>query len=204
MNDITLKDLHPIFTDCCAKENTRYAIARPWVSGGFVYATDGIICVRQPSDGPDSPQPDGATWPPAGDVYDVYGDMETSRIIQIPPLELEASECTDKCEACRGRKYISFDTHGRGAITCEQCDGLGTYTWQQWPVIKFGHLMFFNGRYISILLNHGIVAFRVGFSPRHVGPAIGRFKLDVIEGVLAGMAGSAEPDIDLTELKVVL
>jgi hypothetical protein len=49
--------MHPIFLDCCAREEGRYSVERPWVSRGYRYATNGMICVRQATADAETPNP---------------------------------------------------------------------------------------------------------------------------------------------------
>lgn len=133
----TIPDLHPIFASCCAKEDGRYKISKPFARGGFVYATDGRRAVRQPYEGPDF-----GDGPDVGQVF--VGEWETrptplpnappewgphicpecDRVPSKPCAECCGSGETECCECGADRECPDCD--GKGKNPCEDCDGAGT------------------------------------------------------------------------------
>ena len=111
--DITFDDLPLIFAECASKEDTGYTITRPWRKGGYVYATDGHMCVRMRRRGRQTPAAQG-NFPCAADL-DWGRDMYRKKSVAPAP------DCG--CEA----KYVQLlKRHGarlylpkkRGRHTC--------------------------------------------------------------------------------------
>ena len=52
-----LAEVPPIFYDCCTDDPplyvNRFDFSKPYVRGGYIYATNGCICVRVKTDEPD-------------------------------------------------------------------------------------------------------------------------------------------------------
>jgi len=110
-----MSDIHPIFADCCAKEDSRYAMQSPWIAGGYRYATDGRIIVREATTEPDtshetnrrSPDPTQLGWNKARLV-------ELKLPTSIPdPMLVKCLDCMNwpkkerqHCETCNGTETI--------------------------------------------------------------------------------------------------
>lgn len=141
-------NLHPIFAECVASpdEEMRYALKAPFVRGGFVYATDGRICVRAKSDAPDTegqfPDTAGLGW-----------NRDTSVVIALP--EQLPEQPVNKCTGCKGNGFVQCDFGHEHS--CEDCDGKGNV--RPTVRVKVGESDI-NLRWASILKRHGCVLYK--------------------------------------------
>jgi hypothetical protein len=137
-------ELPQIFRDCCHKANGRYAMTKPFASGGFIYATDGRICVRMPLVGELDGQEEGTKPDPSTVGWEGPFYSEAS---PVPEL---ASDETVKCSCCNGR-----GEHDCG-VGCEDCDCTGEI--QIIKATKVGCVNLGNN-YLRILAQHGAAIF---------------------------------------------
>ena len=123
--------IHPILAECCARENSRYAMAALFRFGPHVCATDGRVAVRQMTDA--EVPPVIADFPPIGDLG---WDRTRASIGLAPeppaPVLTPCKECGGKgkiekrkCEECDGTGEVECGECGRDH-DCEECDGKGT------------------------------------------------------------------------------
>jgi hypothetical protein len=121
-----MTNLHPIFAECCAGEDSRYAIREPWVAGGFRYATDGRIVIRQKTGDPDTPRGDRGPWPPA---HSLHWDaaLYSPDAVPVPQVEVQMVPCDE----CAGKGELEWKRKDRWCETlrkmlpCENCGGTG-------------------------------------------------------------------------------
>jgi hypothetical protein len=109
----------------CAAEDSRYALASPWVRGGWEYATDGRIMVRVSSPESDTPQQDARPFPPAHEIFEKHFDA--IKCIEPWPAVRYCPHCFGTGEmGCTGE---SFEDDGfRGSWDgckhkCPVCNG---------------------------------------------------------------------------------
>lgn len=96
-------DLEPF----CDPDIMRFNLATPWLSGDWVYATDGAIMIRVRHDlYPSAKEPDGKV-PPCDKALEPVAKVTKWK---LPPK-------MRKCEHCRGV--------GRRLRVCDQCHGVG-------------------------------------------------------------------------------
>lgn len=108
---MTLLDtLDPIFADCLG-ENDRFALAEPWIRKGFVYATNGSIVMRQPTQSPETSH----RGPQCGDAFDE--NKPTGKAIPLPDIGPELGDRAI-CEQCKGKDSTK---------TCDMCKGTGKH-----------------------------------------------------------------------------
>ena len=102
----------------CADGTSRYNFHRPFVKGGFLWATDARILVRVHSDEPDTVPEHGkfpnvmAVWEPG---FDSAGEF-----VPLPNLRYELVAC-EECGGC-GRYICPTCEH---EDDCSECDGSG-------------------------------------------------------------------------------
>lgn len=94
----------------CDPTANRFAIGKPWVFGGWLYATNGRIAVRVPSSEPDS-APEELSFVKG---YELFGNFRDCPI-DWPTLPHIAVACRE----CNGT--------GRKLITCATCKGDGQH-----------------------------------------------------------------------------
>ena len=92
-------------------EAGRFDLSEPWVRKGWTYATNGQICVRIPTDAPDTPTTDGGRRRPgAWEFFETFdaeacvnevpattGEMQ-SGWVECPQCELAGEGYCDKCQ----------------------------------------------------------------------------------------------------------
>lgn len=123
--------MHPIFRDCVAREPGRYSLTEPFVISGYIYATDGRICVRQKTDLPDTTREDGREYPPVGGLSWASLAGEPAPLPSIPDKPVwKVCICCERCVAWTSRR----------------------------AVLAFGEVLLIS-QYIRILLRHGATAF---------------------------------------------
>jgi len=105
----------------CIKEPCRYAINKPFMQRGCLYATDGRIAIRTKMDGPDSHDK-------VPNAHALFAKYTWTKLKPLPPLKL-------KCSACGGTGYVTCPTC-KCDHACEQCDGQMPSD----PVRLFGYL----------------------------------------------------------------
>lgn len=98
----------------CAIDDIRDYLLKPWRFDGWVYATNGHICVRVPDNGsPDTPERT-SKHPKAHELFvNTFGDGPDF----LPMPDLPAGE---ECPSCKGAGLFS-------AKKCEACDGEGVF-----------------------------------------------------------------------------
>lgn len=148
------RNIHPIFMDCVGKENVRYAIAHPWVSGGYRYATDGRIIVRQRTDEPDSPEADGIKYPPAKNLG---WDRAKYAADPLTLPDIPDEDIVKECPRCAGMGRRDCDMgHDH---ECDSCEGEGEHVETCWfevgPVLLASPL-------VRIINRHGAKVFSGG------------------------------------------
>ena len=113
----------------CAKDSIKYAIANPFVRGGWRYATDGRVLVRVPA--PLIPS-DGINREQQPDVDTVLRGVDFTKCTEsMPPLRSDSrgkdkeKKCNCKmCPSCDGTGGCVCPDCGNGH-DCPVCDGLG-------------------------------------------------------------------------------
>ena len=130
--------MHPIFHAFKAKAPSRYAIHRTWVADGYLWATNGHACVRQPS----SRNPTTGHFPDAKTVgWENPIRIEGIRLCPIPPSSDPSEEVPrwyrvwDSPVVCFranilrsiydcGVRVISIDSSMAGRFTIEDIEGI--------------------------------------------------------------------------------
>ena len=111
--------------DYCAREKFmgRYNIDEPWAKDGFVYATDGRMCIRMPTDQPDTVI-EGKKWPSVKDLgFDQSGELLPWPVIDEGQGHL--------CRTCSGEGYLDKECELCGStcidygMPCVRCNGSG-------------------------------------------------------------------------------
>jgi hypothetical protein len=104
-----LDRLPPIFARCIERENPR--IDRPFISGAFIYATNGRMAVRMPvpEGGWEFPPPAKA---PRG-IESVFYTLSRSEPTPLPEVS------SDPCKSCRGAMFLDHERK------CDECRGIG-------------------------------------------------------------------------------
>jgi hypothetical protein len=120
----TLEQLHKF----CALINLRNEHLHPFLFQGYLYATDGRICIRIKDDG--SLKIDIAH---NGIDYAKIFEGEENCDLLIPPLpaRIDCKRCNGTgiehdCPDCEGEGTL--DAERRGGIECQKCAGKGTIT----------------------------------------------------------------------------
>lgn len=93
---------------------------RPFVMGGFLWATDARVLVRVPSDGPDSTPDEGITFPNAPAIFN-SSFQEAGRFVPLRNREFEMEMCLDCC----GEPLPPCGACGCHPA-CKQCGGSGS------------------------------------------------------------------------------
>ena len=113
---INLKDYY-------ARENIgRYNLDEPWIKDGFIYATDGRMCIRMPTDQPDTVS-EGKKWPSS-----VNGFEQSGELLSWPVIDEGQGH---KCWACNGEGHPDKECELCGStvidygMACIRCNGSG-------------------------------------------------------------------------------
>lgn len=106
-----MKQLPDIFYEACAFENSRYAMDAPYRRDGFIYATDGRMCVRMADDGDwDVPVvPLGSSTPDAAYLFDATRyEKDPVAIPVLPPPKWQTAkdELDDRQHAYQLREEV--------------------------------------------------------------------------------------------------
>lgn len=126
-------ELHPIFNDCVARYESRYSMMTPWVAGGYRYATDGRICVRQKTNDPNTPTKSGEKRPDPA-TLDWRREKFSDIAAVLPAIPDHPLWGYSECDACEGGWYTK-----RAAME------VGT--------------MLLDNHFIRILIRHGAVCY---------------------------------------------
>lgn len=176
---------------CHIGDNRRYRRTTPWVQGGWRYATDGIICMRMPSQESDtSPSSDGVPFPPAPDLFEKF---EAAKCIMPWPKESPIHRATEKCPACYGEGTINDVTVYRdgedntGNLVdvdedlrrCPMCSGIGTAELDIHRVVGNHHIGIIYDRLVCLLPD---VMYEAGIATKPL-----RFVFDGGQGVVMGL-----------------
>ena len=99
--------------------DTRYDIFFPFVSDGFLYATDGAICLRRPCDFKDTVN---RKLPAVHETFEDFGKSAKWQDWpnEIPPMTVNRERCS-----CRDLSRLAAPADG-----CKLCRGTGTI----WPI----------------------------------------------------------------------
>lgn len=205
-----MSDIHPIFTKFSVPRNqeSRYGSGEPWMLDGYLYATDGRVCVRMKRDAPNSDKSpvDVKSLPWDKSLYTNTPIPLPSHI--DPPLPIKhCEECEGEgevvdviCKECNGSGNIECDlghTHycgecdGQGKTTlagpCFGCDGKGLMEQEYFPV-EITDDVFIMDRYARPLRRYGaklFLSFHPATGPRG-RPTPLRFEIgDDIEGFVS-------------------
>jgi hypothetical protein len=131
-----LTNLPPIFAKCTGPAwSYSYQMDMPWVCKGHIYATDGKIAVRVPTNLPDDPPPPPIggkkkEWPPAYSALKWDGDWLHVELPDAGP-EQPRRQCKDcggkgtvnRCGECDGTGEVECDYNHMHA--CDECGGTG-------------------------------------------------------------------------------
>jgi hypothetical protein len=144
-NDMTTTTIHPLILTCCAKEDGRYAITKPFTHDGFVYATDGHIIARMRGEC----EPNDRLLPPVISLpWDraLYSDKPLVIPPDVPPFKTDI-----KCERCNGNGAYSMD--GGPELPCDYCMGSGTIDAE--PVSIYLGPVIVSNKYLTLLQPYG-------------------------------------------------
>lgn len=112
----------------CAIDDIRAYLLKPWRLDGWVYATNGHICIRIPDNGaPDTPDYIPGKHPKAHDLFTKYfADGDEFKPMPSLPAAQTCTHCkgigaypAKPCAACNGEG--SFMWHGM-EYDCKSCD----------------------------------------------------------------------------------
>ena len=140
---MTTDELRLMFQRFCATENSRYAIKTPWVHGGYLWATDGHVCVRAKVEDADDvseykfPDATVLTW--SRDKYSATA-TELPKATKSPWV---------LCEECGGDGICTHCGDGK----CTACEGEGGEFRNN--AIKVGGALLAE-RYINLLRSRGV------------------------------------------------
>lgn len=100
---------------CASPEEIRWYLQSPWRANGFIYASNGHVCIEIPDDGREL-KDSGAKYPDVRkSVFDRYTSTDFAPMPALVPIEIAGA-----CEQCEGA-----GTHGE--IECVECDGVGDF-----------------------------------------------------------------------------
>lgn len=143
--------LHLIFNDAVAKEDTRYALRKPWKANDFVWATDGRMLARCPASGImfDELFPHADEKHPDPRVVLDQGTW-TGKPLKLPTSERLKTVTRPICEECCGSGDCA---HCGSDGKCQQCGGTGLG-----PDIRvcLNDTLGIAMHYANILVKHGI------------------------------------------------
>jgi hypothetical protein len=131
-------------TPFCATVNFSSRLDTPFVKTGWMYATDGVVCVRMPCKEHDTPDTGDMKFPNAGWLFRCFRSEKCR--FKLPKA---ADECSGElCPTCRGQPWL--EPQGR----CISC--MDTGLWYPSQVIA-GVLC--NPQYIALIHTLGRVRY---------------------------------------------
>lgn len=87
---VEVSELYKMLQRYCSTDPApRYEMRRPFVRDGWIYATDGRVCVRVPTSEPDTACSDDEEFPPCAKLFDERG-VEKSRALAISRLRVSS------------------------------------------------------------------------------------------------------------------
>jgi hypothetical protein len=100
-----MKQLHSIFADVCRsgaafveKHGSRYDLARPWIDGGYIYATDAMFAVRRRLGACELPT---CTTNGAIEIGGLFSVEAARTEVAVPDTELAVCDsCFSGCDQC--------------------------------------------------------------------------------------------------------
>lgn len=101
---------------CALGDDPRDYLKKPWHDGGWMYATNGHICIRVPFDGSSDVVPRDK-HPNAAALFEKWRAAKSSGFEPLPPLAAGT-----ECGHCKGQKVFKRDE-------CESCKGEGVFVW---------------------------------------------------------------------------
>lgn len=104
--------LPPIFRECCDDEYPKLDLGYPFVSKGYVYATDGRIGVRTTTGVPAVEKITRARW--RGRVPTTIGELFEGPFVDRPATVPSVANYAP-CRVCDGRRKVYF-------VQCEECE----------------------------------------------------------------------------------
>ena len=145
-----------------SEKRSKYDLSQPWSHKGFLYATDGVICVRTACATPER-FGTGGGYPNAGFArngdalpWDLPSDFEA---LPLPPIDNNAKAC-EKCQGAGwvpAERCLFYDDYdgllarptctyfsqcdmccGKGVLpptVCPECAGVGTVGWSCKPFV---------------------------------------------------------------------
>lgn len=214
MTKTPLDTLDPIFADCVG-ESDRLTIDKPWIRKGHVYATNGAIVIRQPTELPETVHRGPAAW-------QTFDDLRVSgRAILLPdigPKLADTSICgkckgknsTKTCSECKGMGKHTCPTcehvkpcrlcEGEGKLYCSECKGEGIVTRKRKSIrLHARYRIGLADYYVWLLQRHGIKTVRFT-TILGGGPSFHSFHFrkgkdrTAIEGVVMGMTLGSDDD----------
>jgi hypothetical protein len=159
-----MSNLHPIFRECLTKHAHGFDCRRPFGLLGYVYATDGHVCVRACGDATPQglrPPVDELPWGMGGEVcslpanvpHDCAKCCSSGFCLSCDDAGICTCSCghKHKCESCGG------------STKCPECKGTGHTDDPREPfaTVTVGPLSM-RGETADMLLRHGIREVRVG------------------------------------------
>lgn len=124
-NTTSKTDYARLFDQCCAVDEARYTMTKPFVTGEYIAAADGRIVVRgKREDFPDIEAMvagDGVKFPPVHDLPWLNAMESGEGIIPPPPPKVGLAVC-ELCEGTGRASRIECDVCGGcGEDECERC-----------------------------------------------------------------------------------
>jgi len=135
MTTKTESKLPAIFAACCTNDDTWYDMNQPWRHGGYIYATDGRICVRMKDD-PAIELPLADEKPNLPPAHESFRDAKPSPMkfsIEGIEIKIKMAKCLDCggagkqsgiCDKCDGTGFVECP-ECRQKTECDECDGTG-------------------------------------------------------------------------------
>jgi len=193
----------------CSKDETRFALLKPFDYGDFTYATDGRMIVRLPKLG--YPSPDFT--PTRESVENLMSDSYLREVVAFPAIpeptqdlcktcdgsgfnkkcydcdgsgEVECKCCGNEsdCKTCSGSGTLKATKDHPHGIPCEDCDGSGGL--KEWAPVEIGG-KYFSSKFLWIIKDLAGLVFMVANDSN----AAARFTFDGGEGVLMPMSKPA-------------
>lgn len=200
-----LKELPAIFADCCAEEGSgRYSSKVPWISDGWVYATDGRIVVRMPRTRFSPDLIAKIRLASRNRLLPVGSDLDWGESYATNPIELPDPKLPDdqkgpiECAACNGQGEILSVDHESVRI-CRQCDRTG---WAEGD----GHSRWFRALacgpvllsavFVHLLRRNGIGCVFARDIEDCLGLPVAFVDADGVEGLLMPTSGGDRDQVD--------